>query len=253
MKVLNFFLLVLLLFLTFYTTHKIKREILTERECREEYGKEGFKFKLKNLEGKEVSLENQKESAIILIFFATWCGPCKMELETLKEEEALLYNYNVKLYLVSSEGEEIVKNFMEKNGFNFEVLLDEKGEVFKAYYANRIPKTVILDEKGTIIFSKVGKMDTAYDIISKLPPRFVVPNKERRIYKEVDKILDTIPCDCTCGKSILNCDCKDCRLKKEREYIRFYASRLMDKEKFKKEQVSQIIKWKYIENREEKK
>lgn len=142
---------------------------------------------------------------------------------------------------------------MEENNFNFEVLLDEKGEIFMAYNVKSIPKTVIIDEKGTIIFSKVGKINTVYDIASKLPYRFTVPNKERKIYKEIEKIMDSIQCNCSCGKSILNCDCKDCKLVKEKEYIKFYAARLLDKEKFKKEQVAQIIKWKYIENKEEKK
>jgi len=246
------FILIIFIIFTFYTTHKVKREILFEREYKEEIGKEAYNFNLKNLEDKEVSLEKLKGSAVILVFFATWCGPCRMELERIKEQESCLYNYNVKLFLVSKEEKEIVLKFMEENGFTFDVLFDKDGKAGKEFNVKYIPKTVIIDDKGKIIFSKVGAINSVYTLTSYLPYNYVVPNKERKLYKEVDKILDSIQCPCSCGKTILNCDCKNCDLAKKRENIKYYAARLLDKEKFKKEQVIQILKWKYIENKEKK-
>ncbi len=248
MNIFKYFILVIFLTFTFYTTHKVKKEIFLEREYKEEIGKEAYNFHLKDLENKEISLQNLKGSAVILVFFATWCGPCKLELEKIKEGENYLASYNVKLYLVSKEEKNRVLKFMEENDFAFNILFDKEGNVAKAFGVKYIPKTVIIDEKGKIIFSKVGAILGIHQLIENLPHRVFVPNKERKIYKEADKILDEIQCTCNCGKTILNCECKNCDLIKKRENMRYYIVRLLEKEKFKKEQVIQILKWKYIEN-----
>lgn len=252
MNIFKYFILAVFLTFTFYTTHKVKKEILFERENKEEIGKEANNFKLKDLEDNEISLQNLKGSAVILVFFATWCGPCKLELEKIKEGEIHLNNYNVKLYLVSNEEKDKVLKFMEENGFSFNVLFDKEGKVSKAFNVKYIPKTVIIDEKGKIIFSKVGAIESIFQITEKLPHQVFVPNKERKIYREADKILDEIQCSCNCGKTILNCTCNDCELAKRKESMKYYTVRLLEKEKFKKEQVVQIVKWKYIENLEKK-
>lgn len=253
MKIIKVLIIFIFISFTFYSTHKIKKEIISQGECKEDLKREAPDFKLKNIEGKEFSLKEMKGSAVVLIFFATWCGPCKSELETIKEEQISFYNYNAKLFLISDEDAEIVKKYLDLNQFDFEVLFDENGNVFKKYNVNAIPKTVIINDKGFIIFSKVGSIRSIYELLSNLPYKPIVSDYEEKLYRKVDKILDSIPCSCNCGASILKCQCKDCELNKEKVNIRYYAGKLIEKEKFKEEQVAQILRWKYIENKKERK
>lgn len=252
-KIIKAFIFLIFIFFTFYTTHKIKREIINQGKIREDLKKEAHDFKLKDIEGKEVSLKEMKGTGVVLIFFATWCGPCKKELETIKEEQFILNNYNAKLFLISDEDAEIVRKYLDVNQFDFKVLIDKDREIFKKYNVKAIPKTVIINDKGFIIFSKAGAIKSIYELLPNLPYKRVVSNFERRLYRKVDKILDSIPCSCNCGEAILKCQCKDCLLNKEKVKIRYYAGKLIEKEEFKEEQVAQILRWKYIENKKEKK
>lgn len=253
MKIIKVLIIFIFLAFTFYSTHKIKKEIISQGECKEDLKREAPDFKLKNIMGKEFSLKEIKGSAVVLIFFATWCGPCKGELETIKEEQFILNNYNAKLFLISDEDAEIVKKYLDLNQFDFEVLFDENGNAFKKYNVKAIPKTVIINDKGIVVFSKVGRLTSIYELLPNLPHKVVYSNYERKLYEKVDIILDSIPCSCICGASILKCQCKDCPLNKEKVKIRYYAGRLIEKEGFKEEQVAQILRWKYIENKKEKK
>ncbi len=155
MKFLKLFFLIVFFLLTFYFTHRVKKETLYKGEDKEELGGLAPDFKLKNLEGEEFQLIKEKENNLLLIFFATWCEPCKMELREISNYTDKLNDYGLKVILISNEREDKVKNFLEENSFDFEVLLDSSLEVHKLYKVKAIPKSILL-KKGHIAKSKTG-------------------------------------------------------------------------------------------------
>lgn len=114
-------------------------------------------FTMKNLEGKDVSLEDYRGKKVMLNFWATWCPPCKAEMPALEK----LYQQKsdeIEVLAVNLDSQNDVAGFVNKNQLTFPVLLDENGETQQAYSIISIPTTFIIDEKGIIVKKHIGSM-----------------------------------------------------------------------------------------------
>ena len=119
-------------------------------------------FTLRTLEGERVSLKAYRGKVIFLNFWATWCGPCRMEMPSMeklwqdfKEEDFLILAVNIQ------EESKLVSSFMKEMNLSFPVLLDEKGSVARSYGIRGIPTTLFLNPKGETIGTAVGARDWA--------------------------------------------------------------------------------------------
>jgi peroxiredoxin len=128
-------------------------------------------FELKNLDGETVSLSDYRGNAVMLNFWASWCGPCRFEMPYLQEiYEDIKWKAAGLVILAVNVGESaaVVENFMEANGFEFTVLLDTTGEVATKYNVRGIPATFFLDERGIIQYSDVGAFSSKAQIEQRL-------------------------------------------------------------------------------------
>lgn len=116
-------------------------------------------FTLKDLNGNKVSLSDFKGKNVYLNFFATWCPPCRAEMPDI---EKMYQKYKDKDFVVLAvdlgEDRDTVKNFIEKNKFSFNVLLDSDQSVGEKYNISAIPVSVFIDKKGNVVAKKVGAM-----------------------------------------------------------------------------------------------
>lgn len=117
-------------------------------------------FKLKDLNGKEVSLSDFKGKKVFLNFWATWCPPCKAEMPDIEK----LYQETkasdlVILSVDIGEDKNTVKTFIDKYNYNFKVLLDTDQEVALEYNINSIPSSFFIDKDGNIIATHIGAMN----------------------------------------------------------------------------------------------
>jgi len=117
-------------------------------------------FSLSVLEGEKRSLSSYKGKVVFLNFWATWCGPCRIEMPSL---EALYNKYSDKdlemLAVNCGEDQATVRSFMKNEGFTFPVLLDSDGRVSINYGVQSIPTTFLIDRDGMIILRLVGSID----------------------------------------------------------------------------------------------
>jgi thiol-disulfide isomerase/thioredoxin len=117
-------------------------------------------FSLSLLDGKTRSLSSYKGKVVFLNFWATWCGPCRMEMPSM---QAVYNKYSDKgleiLAVNCAEEKATVSSFMKEEGFSFPVLLDLDRRVSLNYGVQSIPTTFLVDRDGMIILRLVGSIN----------------------------------------------------------------------------------------------
>ncbi len=114
------------------------------------------KFTLPDLNGRKVSLDQYKGQIVMLDFWATWCGPCRMTMPLL---ENLSKEYRGTMTLLAINLQEpfgTVREYVQKQNINSEVLLDEHGSIGEVYGTDSIPMQVVIDKQGIVRHIQVG-------------------------------------------------------------------------------------------------
>ena len=117
-------------------------------------------FTAEMLDGSRVTLSELKGKPTLLIFWATWCPPCRLELSKLQEHIIDPYGDRINV-LPLSRGEErsVVEEYISKMGYTFAVGLDSDQSIFNKYATNYIPRCFVIDAKGKVLYSGVGYDD----------------------------------------------------------------------------------------------
>lgn len=119
-------------------------------------GLEAPLFELKDIQGKIWKLSDLKGKVVIINFWASWCDTCKEEkpylidlLNRLKNDRliylSILYNNNPSEAL----------KYMNSQGYNFPVLIDDKG-VAMDYGLTGVPETFVVNKKGILAKKVIG-------------------------------------------------------------------------------------------------
>ncbi len=126
-------------------------------------GENAPNFTLKNLDGKEISLNQFRGKHVLINFWATWCGPCKIEMPSLEALYERFKDRNFVLLAISNDmfGANIVKPFVKAHNINFPVLLDQRLKVSNAFGVVSLPTTFMIDPQGKIIGALFGAEDWA--------------------------------------------------------------------------------------------
>jgi len=134
-----------------------------------EVGKLAPDFTLKGLDGRAVSLSSFRGQPVLLNFWASWCGPCRIEMPLLQDiYEKWAGGGLVFLAVNLQEDASTVKEFIAGSGYTFPVLLSPGNEVPLAYNVRGIPATFFIDADGVIRDIKIGAFFSAGEIESKL-------------------------------------------------------------------------------------
>jgi peroxiredoxin len=116
-------------------------------------------FKLKDLDGNEVSLSSLKGKKVFLNFWATWCPPCKAEMPEIEKLYQETKDSDLVILAVDiGENSNTVKPFIDENKYNFKVLLDSDQSVATQYGISSIPTSYFIDTDGNIISTHIGAM-----------------------------------------------------------------------------------------------
>ncbi|WP_315117145.1 redoxin domain-containing protein [uncultured Clostridium sp.] len=140
---------------------RVESEVETKDKSEDKEPKkvEAIDFKLQDIDGKEISLSEFKGKKVFLNFWASWCGPCKIEMphmqtlyEETKDKDIVILAVNV------GESKDKVKSFIEKNKYTFPVLLDTNQEISLQYGISAFPTSFFIDEEGYVYSGIQGSM-----------------------------------------------------------------------------------------------
>ncbi|OOM10583.1 TlpA family protein disulfide reductase [Clostridium saccharobutylicum] len=117
-------------------------------------------FKLKDLNGQEISLSDLKGKKVFLNFWATWCPPCKAEMPEIEKLYQETKDSNLVIVAIEiGEPLDTVKQFIDNNKYNFKILLDPDQSVATKYNISSIPTSYFIDAEGNIVSKHVGGMN----------------------------------------------------------------------------------------------
>jgi thiol-disulfide isomerase/thioredoxin/outer membrane lipoprotein-sorting protein len=108
-------------------------------------------FSLKNEQGDTVSLESLKGKVVVLDFWATWCGPCRISLPYLDALNKDLAPKGAKIFAVNcGETLEQAQSYFKSQNLTVPILLDPESNVENAYKISGIPSTIIIGKDGIV-------------------------------------------------------------------------------------------------------
>ena len=107
---------------------------------------------LVDLDGKEIKLSDLKGKVVFLNFWATWCGPCRVEMPGMEVVYQELKSKGFEVLAISSDPQGMVVTwpFIETNGLTFPILHDSDYRVMATYGVRTLPMSFLVDRQGTI-------------------------------------------------------------------------------------------------------
>jgi thiol-disulfide isomerase/thioredoxin len=136
-------------------------------------GETGIALKFKSADGKLVSLDSFRGKPVLLDLWATWCAPCVKafpELAQLYEEakeKGLIF-----ISVDQDEESQTATDFLKKKGYSWPNFHDGDGEVAKALRSSGIPRTLLIDSRGTVVYDRASTGDELRAAIANLGPDY---------------------------------------------------------------------------------
>jgi peroxiredoxin len=126
------------------------------------FGKDAPDFTVQDTEGKTHKLSDYRGRNVIVVFWATWCPACNLEIPHLIELRKTLAEDKLAVLAISNEQPERLKNFAESKGINYTVASVEGKSLPEPFASvNLIPTTFFIGPDGKIKFAAVGVVPPA--------------------------------------------------------------------------------------------
>ena len=127
-------------------------------------------FTVYDADGNPVRLSDYLGKPIVLNFWASWCGPCQMEMPHF-EQAYLDMGEDIHFVMVNMTGgretQKSAQEFLDETGYTFPVFFDLDMEAAYNYGVYSLPMTVFIDEAGNVQDLAIGAIDEA-TLLSKI-------------------------------------------------------------------------------------
>jgi peroxiredoxin len=160
---------------SYFPMKKVDAAVKAEKER-----KPAPEFALKDSTGKTVKLSDYRGKVVLLNFWATWCGPCKIEIPWFMDFEQTYKDKNFAVLGISldEDGWDAVKPFIEQKKINYRVVIGTEQVALLYGEVDSLPTTFMIDREGRVAAVHVGlvnKSDYQHDILNLLE----APSPER--------------------------------------------------------------------------
>lgn len=111
-------------------------------------------------DGDRVQLSNLRGQAVVLSFWASWCGPCRAEAPSVDRLSRRLKDQGVTVLGVNTNDDpDKAIAFARQKSLSFPILSDEEGKAGASFGVSSLPTLVIVDKNGTIVAVRSGMTD----------------------------------------------------------------------------------------------
>lgn len=122
-------------------------------------GSEMPQFSLNSSVYGDLNSADLKGKVVLVSMFATWCGPCQLELAEIEKELWPKYKDNAgfKLVVIGREHTDAqLADYNRKKGFTFPLYPDPKRGAYSKFAESTIPRAYLYDKEGKLIYSSIG-------------------------------------------------------------------------------------------------
>ena len=120
---------------------------------------------VQELNGKKVDIQDYSDNGKITVlnFWATWCVPCKKELDNIAEYyEDWQEDYDMELVAISVDNARSatkIKTVVDSKGWEYDILSDKNGDLKRALNFQAVPYTIVIDQEGNIVYRHDGYVE----------------------------------------------------------------------------------------------
>ncbi len=115
-----------------------------------------YQWRLSDLEGNQLQLEDFRGQVLFVNAWATWCPPCRAEMPSIEKLHA--NNTGVRLLAITNEEAGVVKEYIDSKEYSLPVYL-AKSQNPVAFQSKGIPTTFIVNKAGQVVYQKTGAFD----------------------------------------------------------------------------------------------
>jgi peroxiredoxin len=110
-------------------------------------------------DGQPIKLSDLRGQVVLLNFWATWCGPCRIEMPEFQAAYAEYAGQGFTVLAVNNmETADQIQDFRDAMKLTFPMALDERGSIANLYNLKGFPGTYIIDRSGIIVARFLGVM-----------------------------------------------------------------------------------------------
>lgn len=108
-------------------------------------------FEMRYADGRRLRLSDLRGQPVLINFWASWCGPCRVEMPELIEAYRAHRAEGLEIIAVNVQEESAVAQaFAAEVGMPFQIVIDPAGDISRRYQVRNLPSSIFIDREGVI-------------------------------------------------------------------------------------------------------